>query len=138
MEGLGRVFNVIPIAAGVAVNLKRGQAVSFIVTGNDTFTVTCADTFAGSYASPGNILTRKVTNTATNGTAAWAEATQAASNAVVIASGAASIHVSGDSLPDGKQFVKCSVGGAGLVTAILHDLTEMRAPANLPALSSAA
>ncbi|MEA5366095.1 hypothetical protein VA596_41665 [Amycolatopsis sp., V23-08] len=138
MEGLGRVFNVIPIAAGVAVSLKRGVAVTFVCTGNDTFTLTCADTFGGSYATPGNIITRKVTNTATNGTAAWAEATQAASNAVTIASGAASIHVGADSLPDGKAFVKCSAGGSGLVMAILHDLTEQRTPANLPALSSAA
>lgn len=136
MEGLGRVFNVIPIAAGVAVSLKRAQAVTFVCTGNDTFTVTCADTFAGSYATPGNILTRKVTNTATNGTAAWAEATQTAANAVTIASGTAAIHVSGDSLPDGKAYVKCAVGSAGLVTAIVHDLNTQRGPANLPALSA--
>jgi hypothetical protein len=136
MEALGREFNVVPIAAGVAISLKRAQAVTFICTGNDTFTITCADTFGGSYATPGNILTRKVTNAQTNGTAAWAETTQAASNAVTIASGTVSIHVSGDSLPDGKAYVKCSVGAAGLVTAIVHDLNTQRTPANLPALSA--
>lgn len=136
MEALGREFNVIPIAAGVAVSLKQADAVTFICTGNDTFTITCADTFGGSYATPGNILTRKVTNTATNGTAAWAEASQAASNAVTIASGTTAIHVSGDSLPDGKAYVKCSVGASGLVTAIVHDLKTGRTPANLPALSA--
>jgi sarcosine oxidase gamma subunit len=136
MEGLGREFNVVPIAAGVAISLKRAQAVTFICTGNDTFTLTVADTFAGSYATPGNIVTRKVTNTATNGTAVWAEATQAASNAVTISSGTVSIHVSGDSLPDGKAYVKCTQSSAGLVTAIVHDLTTQRTPANLPALSA--
>lgn len=136
MEALGREFNVIPIAAGVAVNLKNADAVTFVCTGNDTFTITCAETFGGSYATPGNILTRKVTSTATNGTATWVEATQAASNAVTIASGTTAIHVSGDSLPDGKAYVKCSAGAAGLVTAIVHDLKMQRTPANLPALSA--
>lgn len=136
MEALGREFNVIPIAAGVAVSLKQATGVTFVCTGNDTFTITTADTFGGSYATPGNILTRKVTNTATNGTAAWAEATQAASNAVVIASGTASIHVPADALPDGKAYVKCTASSAGLVTAIVHDLTTQRAPSNLPALSA--
>lgn len=136
MEALGREFNVIPIAAGVAVSLKQATGVTFICTGNDTFTITVADSFAGSYATPGNILTRKVTNTATNGTAAWAEATQSASNAVVIASGTTSIHVPAESLPDGKAYVKCTASSAGLVTAIVHDLTTQRAPSNLPALSA--
>ncbi|MFD5245005.1 hypothetical protein ACFWIW_10700 [Amycolatopsis sp. NPDC058340] len=136
MEGLGREFNAIPIAAGVGVSLKNATGVTFICTGADTFTVTCADTLAGSYASPGNILTRKVTNAQTNGTAAWAETTQAASNAVTIASGATAIHVAAESLPDGKAYVKCTPSGAGLVAAIVHDLTTRRAPANLPALSA--
>lgn len=136
MEALGREFNIIPIAAGVAVSLKNATGVTFICTGNDTFTVTVADTFGGSYATPGNILTRKVTNAQTNGTAAWAEALQSASNAVTIASGTVSIHVPAESLPDGKAYVKCSAGAAGLVTAITHDLTTQRTPANLPALSA--
>ena len=136
MEGLGRSFNVVPIAAGVAISMKGCTGVTFICTGNDTFTLTVADSFAGSYATPGNILTRKVTNTATNGTAAWAETTQAASNAVTIASGTTSIHVPANALPDDKVYIKCSVGASGLVTAITHDLVSQRKPANLPALSA--
>lgn len=136
MEGLGRSFNVVPIAAGVAISMKGCTGVTFICTGNDTFTLTVSDSFAGSYATPGNILTRKVTNTATNGTAAWAETTQSASNAVVIASGTTSIHVPANALPDDKVYIKCSVGASGLVTAITHDLVSQRKPANLPALSA--
>ena len=63
MEGLGRVFNVVPIAAGKAVSLKAAAGVTFICTGNDTFTITVSDTFGGSYATPGNIITKKITNT---------------------------------------------------------------------------
>ncbi len=136
MEGLGRSFNVVPIAAGVAISMKGCTGVTFICTGNDTFTITCSDSFAGSYATPGNILTRKVTCSATNGTAAWAETTQAASNAVVISSGTTAIHVPANALPDDKVYVKCSVGASGLVQAITHDLVSQRKPANLPALSA--
>jgi len=136
MEGLGRVFNVIPIAAGQAISLKNAAAVTFVCTGNDTFTVTASATFGGSYASPGNIVTKKYTNTATNGTAAWVKATQTASNAVVSASGTVVFTVRGTSLPDPNAYVKCSVGASGLVYAIVHDLVVQRTPGNLPALSA--
>ncbi|QYN26692.1 hypothetical protein [Amycolatopsis sp. DSM 110486] len=116
--------------------MKNATGLTFICTGADTFTLTVSDTLGGAYASPGNIITRKVTNTATNGTAAWAESTQAASNAVTIASGAVAIHVPAASLPDGKAYVKCAAGAAGLVTAVVHDLTVQRTPANLAALSA--
>ncbi len=136
MEALGRLFNVIPIAAGVAVNLKEWGAVTFVCTGNDTFTLTSSDAFAGSYATPGNILTRKYTNTATNGSAAWVEATQTAANTVVISSGTVVIHVDAGSLPDGHAFLKCTASAAGLVKAIVHDTTRQRRPSTYAALSA--
>jgi hypothetical protein len=131
MEGLGKDFNIVPIAAGAGLSLRDAGGVTFVCTGNDTFTLTVADTFAGSYATPGNILTKKITNTATNGTAAWVSATQSASNAVTISSGSVAFYVSGDSLPDGKAYVKVSAGGSGLVTAVFHDLTSQRKADNL-------
>jgi hypothetical protein len=131
MEGLGKEFNIVPIAAGAGLSLRDAGGVTFVCTGNDTFTLTVADTFAGSYATPGNILTKKITNTATNGTAAWVSATQSASNAVTISSGSVAFYVSGDSLPDGKAYVKVSAGGSGLVTAVFHDLTSQRKADNL-------
>lgn len=131
MEGLGRLINVVPIAAGAGLSLRDATGVTFICTGNDTFTLTCSDTFAGSYASPGSTITHKITNTATNGTAAWVTATQTAANTVVIASGTVAFYVSGDSLPDGKAYVKVSAGGSGLVTAVFHDLTTQRKADNL-------
>lgn len=135
-EGLGSAFNAVPIAAGVGLSLVNADGVTFICTGNDTFTITVASTFAGSYATPGNTIVRKFTNTATNGTAAWVAATQAASNAVTIASGAVAFFVSADSLPDAKTYVKCTASSAGLVTAVFTGLTSQRTPANLPILSA--
>jgi len=131
MAGLGREFNVVPIAAGVGLSLRDCAGVSFVCTGNDTFTITVADSFAGSYATPGNIITTKQTNTATNGSAAWVTASQSASNAVTISSGTVVFYVSGDALPDGKSYVKVSAGAAGLVTAVFHDLSTSRKPDNL-------
>lgn len=136
MYGLGRVFNVIPIAAGNAFRLRGASAVTLVCTGNDTFTVTASSTFGGSYSSPGNIITRKWTNTATNGTAAWVEGTQAASNAVTIASGTVVFSVLTSQLADPNDYVKVSVGASGLVTAILHDLVVARKPANLEILGA--
>lgn len=136
MEGLGRLFDVVPIAAGRGLSLVGADAVTFIVTGNDTFTLTCSDTFAGSYATPGNIITYAYTNTATNGSAAWVKTTQAAANTVVIASGTAAFRISASSLPDTKRYVKLTAGGSGLVTAILHDLLKQRTPPNLLVVSA--
>jgi hypothetical protein len=136
MYGLGRVLNVIPIAAGQAFKFRGASAVTFVCTGNDTFTLTASSSFGGSYSSPGNVITRKQTCTATNGTAAWVEATQAASNAVTIASGTVVFGVLTSQIADPNDYIKVSVGGSGLVTAILHDLTVQRKPANLEVLGS--
>jgi hypothetical protein len=136
MYGLGRVLNVIPIAAGQAFKFRGASAVTFVCTGNDTFTLTASSSFGGSYSSPGNVITRKQTCTATNGTAAWAEATQAASNAVTIASGTVVFGVLTSQIADPNDYLKVSVGGSGLVTAILHDLTVQRKPANLEILGA--
>lgn len=136
MEGLGRLFNVVPIAAGVEINMREVDAVTFVCTGNDTFTITAANAIGGSYTSPGSIITNKYTNTSTAGAAKWVRATQSAANAVTIASGAVAFTVNGSSLADGQTTVKCSAGGSGLVFAILHDLKSKRGPANLPAVAS--
>lgn len=132
MEGLGRLINVVPIAAGAGLSMKAASAVTFVCTGADTFTVTVASTFGGAYATPGAIITRYYQSTATNGTAAWTKQTQAASNAVVQAGAYTTVFsVFGSQLPDPKCYIKCSVGASGLVMAVFHDLTVQRGPANL-------
>jgi len=136
MQGLGREFNVVPIASGVAISMKQCAGLSFVCTGNDTFTITTSATFAGSYATPGNIITTKYTNTSTGGTAAWVKASQAASNAVTIGSGTVVIFVGSSMLADPLAYVKCTASGAGLVAAVLHDLEVQRTPANLTIVSA--
>jgi hypothetical protein len=130
-EALGRTVNVVPIAASRGLSLQGAGGLTFVCTGNDTFTITVASTFGGSYATPGSIITKKYTNTATNGTAAWVEATQSASNAVTISSGTVAFYVGEDQLPDGKTYVKVTPSSAGLVTAVYSDLDAQRTPANL-------
>ena len=136
IEQLGRLFNAVPIAAGNAVSCKDCQGYTFICTGNDTFTVTSASTFGGSYATPGNIITRKQTNTATNGTAKWVQATQSASNAVTIASGSVAFYIDANDLPSGNTYIKVSVAASGLVFAVAGDLLVQRDAGSVPALSA--
>src|SRR5260221_1271796 len=55
MEGLGRIYNVVPIAAGVGISLKHCSGITFVCTNsaiNAVFTVTVAPTFAGTYVAP--------------------------------------------------------------------------------------
>lgn len=136
LEQIGRVFNLVPIAAGKALSLKDAEGVTFVCTGADTFTLTSSATFGGSYATPGNIITRKLTNTATDGTAKWVNATQAGSNAVTIASGAVAFYIDGADLPAGNAYVKVSAAASGLVIAVLGDLAVQRDPANLAAIGA--
>jgi hypothetical protein len=137
IEPLGRLFNVVPIAASVGLSLKNAAGVLFVCTGNDTFSLTASATFAGSYSSTGwTPITRKYTNTATNGTAAWVKAAQAAAAAVTISSGTVAFWLDGASLLDTMTYVKCTPSSAGLVTAVFADLFAARTPANLPIVSA--
>lgn len=133
---LGDEVNVVPIAAGKGLSMKSCSGILFICTGNDTFTLTVANTLSGSYATPGNIILKKYTNTATDGTAAWVDATQAASNAVTISSGSVAFEVGQAQLTDPAAYVKVTASGSGLVVAVLHDLKVRRTPGNLPAVSA--
>ncbi len=131
MEGLGRAFNVVPIAASQGLSMKDCSAITFVCTGADTFTLTAATTFGGSYTSPGAIITRRANATATNGTAAWTRVTQAAANTLVVASGMSVVTIGQAQMPDPAAYLKMTPTGAGLVVAILHDLKVKRAPENL-------
>jgi hypothetical protein len=138
MEGLGRLVDVIPIAAGQAFKFRGASACLFVCTGNDTFTLTVANTFSGSYATPGNLINHYYQRADTNGTHAWTKQTQAASNAVVQGNAGytTAFEVLTSWMTDPAAYLKVSVGGSGLVTAILHDLTVARKPANLEILGA--
>ena len=135
MEGLGRLFNVVPIAASASISLKDASGVTFIVTGGDTFTLNSQPT-AGGAATALAVVGRYQTSTATDGSAKWVEATQAAASTVTIASGAAVFYVDMADLPDGADYVEVVPAATGLVTAIVHDLSVQRDPKNLAALNA--
>lgn len=135
MEGLGRVFNIIPVADGVFVNLTASTAVTFIgvKSGGDTYTVQSSATASG--GADLDVVTYWYESTAADGSAAWTKhASQTADAAVVSTAILVGIEVTGKSLPDGHKYVKCTSTSTGLVYAIVHDLTVQRKPANLPAL----
>jgi len=153
MEALGRLYNVVPIAAGQGISLKTSAAVTFVCTGNDTFTLTVATTFAGSYVTPpttaigGGLIRVKYTNPQTNGTGVWTQVKLASgsyANSATISSGTVVFAVYPIDLTPSTSggggtnyaYIKCSVGSSGLVTAIAGDLTEQRSPQNLPALGA--
>lgn len=137
MEGLGRLFNFVPIAAGTLLSMKDCSGYTFSVTGNDTFTLKSAATYNGSVTALATI-TGYYTCTSTSGGAAWVKASQAAASTLVIASGAAMFYVDAGDLPSAAEYVEVTAAGSGLVYAIPHDLLVQRASANLRQLSGSA
>lgn len=142
--GLGRVFDVVPVAASQGISMQNCNAIDFVCTesgGATTFTLTVATTFAGTYRAF-NFFTPNFTpftyyytrTSDTAGTVAWARQTQTAASTVVSAatSDTLVIPLFATQLPDGYSYVKLTAtGGTGLVCAVLHDLAVARMPANL-------
>lgn len=140
MEGLGRLFNVVPTGDDVYVPMDECTGVTFIGVNaaGETWTVT-EQKADGS----GDQVLPCVTHyyvQATSG-AAWARVPsngteQAAASAVVTTASqdVVAIFVSASQLSDGYNQVKLASTGAGTVTAIMHDLRVKRAPENLRAV----
>lgn len=139
MEGLGRVFNVVPAAVGLYINMKDCSAISFVCTGagsGSTFNIQEAkNSSGGSVQDVGAVISQYYTTTDTDGSVAWTKVTQAAADETgSIASGSvAVVTVECSKLDDGFDYVSCSDSASqgGTVIAILHDLTVQRTPANL-------
>lgn len=148
MEGLGRLYDFVPVASGKAFRLNANSAVALLAvassTTTTTLTVTYASTFAGSYtafttANGANQPGHYYLNTASDGTGQWVTTTTSwASNVLTIGatSGYASlVEIFGTQLPAGAAYLKVTAANATLV-AVVHDLTVMRKPDNLVALGS--
>ena len=137
MEGLGRLYDGIPIAAGQGFKFRGASAVAFWCTGADTFTITVASSLSGSYATPGSIITHYEQRADTNGTHAWTIVTQAASNAVVQANAGYTTYfeVLTSMLTDPAAYIKVTASASGLVFAQPHDLVLQRKPSNLEILA---
>jgi len=134
-DGLGRVFNIIPTADGVEVNLRDAGAVTFVCVGADTYTL---QESVGAAGTPQDlpIVERVYANANADGSTAWTLAEQAASKDVVVAAGVKVFTVRADELTDGYTHVDVSSAATGLVYAITHDLHTQRKPSNLPALGA--
>lgn len=140
MEALGRTFNTVFTAAGAWVNVRDCSGVTFLCynTSSDTLTLTEAkDASSTGAQSPTNLLLTTYYTTKVDGTAAWTKHTQAAANTLTAGGSGASavtcVYVDTKGLDDQYDYIKLAVGGATTVTAILHDLTVQRGPANLVA-----
>lgn len=138
---LGRLINPQYLMDNRYVSLRDAASVGFLcyLTGaaGDTYTVTEAKDAAGTGAQVLATVTDYWTNTG-NGSDAWTRHTQAAASTVVTAAAAtencAYFEVHGVELSDGFDYVKVASTGAGIVIAILHDLTVQRKPSNLAAI----
>lgn len=149
MSGLGRVFDVIPLAAGVYFSMKNASAVSLVCTTSTTTTTSIALTAATTY-SAGTTSTWTTAhgfgqtafwykNTTDVGTAGWAKQTSVwTTNSLALAGTSADVSV----VPIfTSQFADtyCYLNAAATnctIVAILHDLTVQRAPDNLAILGA--
>lgn len=138
MDGLGRVFNVLPVADGVLVPLRDAGAVTFVcyLAAGDTYTVQEAEDSSGTGAQNLAAVDHYYDSTGLGG--AWSAQTQAAA-ATVVNDGTSGhdcsvFTINAEQLSDGFTHVKCTSTSTGTVVAILHDLTVQRTPENLAAL----
>lgn len=135
MEALGRLFNVLPVADDVYVDLSDAAGVTFVgvLTSGDTWTLT-EQKRDGSGDQVLTTITRYWT-AATVG-AAWVLHTQAAASTVVTTASedVVVIEVEAIELTDGYSQVKIASTSTGTVFAIKRDLLVQRKPSNLPAL----
>lgn len=146
MQGLGKVFNVVPVCtAGGAISMRDCSAISFVITGSTAVpTLTIATSFGGTYRAASFFtpawapIATVYWSTLTTGTTAWNKLaiTAAATFTLGTTTGlttatSAVFTVFGSQMPAGYSYIKCTVTGSGIGAAILHDLTVQRAPANL-------
>jgi hypothetical protein len=143
-EVLGRLANVIPIAAGKPFKLRNASVAMFVVTGATAVaTLNERQTFGGAdTALP--VIKTVYWSTVTDGTAAWnklilAAAVNTFTNGTTTGLTTALttvFHVYTAHLSDPFAYLNCVMGGSGLVSVYLGDLTVQRGPAALEILGS--
>lgn len=142
MDGLGRVNNVVPVAAGVWINVQDCSGVQFVCTNasGDTYTLLEAKDASGTGSkSPVALNITRYYTGPVSGTAAWVEHVIPAANTTgaiggsgVLAVAVFDVDVKGiDPL---FHYIKVTATGSGTVVAIPHDLQVQRSPQNLVAL----
>jgi len=132
MEGLGRLFDVVTVAAGQSISLKQAAGVTFVCSAaaaSTSFTVNSQPSAGGS-ATACAAVTRVYTRSAHTGTVAWSDSGDitAESNVPVANGSEAAFYVDAADLPAGSPYVEVVVTGTGTVIAILHDLAQQENP----------
>lgn len=134
MEGLGRIFNVVPTADGVELNLRDYAGVTFFCVGADTYTIEESTSAAGAGAQG---LTKAgehyFTNAGAVGATQWVEVNDSTPAAAIVVAANAAVYVDASWLSAGYDFIECTSTATGLVVAVLHELSYQRNPALLPA-----
>lgn len=133
MDGLGRVFNVVPAASGVHIPLKDAASISFVTFEDDGSTIlTLKESIDG--ASEQNLAVMTSYHKAPGVGGTWTKVTQAAAATYDLSddttNDATVVTVYSAQLSDGFNCVEATVDG-GICIAILHDLNVQRAPAHL-------
>jgi len=135
MEGLGRIFNVVPTADAVEIDLRNAAGVTFICVGADTYTIREAQSGTGTGVQDLLAWEHWYTNSGAVGATQWVEASDSTPAAAAVIAANAAIYVDAKSLSDDFTHVQCNSTAAGLVVAIVHDLNVQRDPALLPVLT---
>ncbi len=134
MMGLGRVFNVVPAASGVTIPLTRASAVAFVTfedDGSTIATITEVDSTGTNSEQALDVDFEPHKAPGVGGTwTAMAEQDDTVDLGDDTTNDAMVLSVDAAQLSDGYDGVQCTVDG-GICIAIIHDLTEQRAPANL-------
>lgn len=134
MEGLGRIFNVVPTADGVELNLRDYGGVTFFCVGADTYTIQESTSAAGAGAQDlDSAGAHYFTNSGAVGATEWVEVTDETPDAAIVVAANAAVYVGADMLSAGFSYIECTSTAAGLVVAVLHELKQQRNPALLAA-----
>lgn len=145
-EALGRVFNAHYPADDVYISLVDAAGVTFLVHEVDGATqavLTFATDAAGTATSQPAVIDHFYGKSFDVSAGVWHKTTQAASATVNAADGTEdmiAIEVLSTMCPvvNGVryEYVKCTVDGAGIALAVLHDLAYKRAPQNLRSVTA--
>lgn len=137
MEGMGRTFNVVPVADGQDIDLTDAEGVTFVCVGNEAFTL--QEHTAGGVAGQNLAVIDRYYQGQDTGVAAWTLETQTAAATVDpddATNDTVAVFVDANSLSDGFTHVSMT-SATGATTAIVQDLAVQRSADNLPAAATA-
>lgn len=137
MEGLGRVFDIVPAAKTLYISMQNCSGIAFVCTSanSDSFNFQEAQDSAGTGAKDiGAVIKQYYTNADTDGSLHYSKTAQAAADETgTVATGSfVVVHILAPMLDDGFDYVSCTPSSTGTVIAVLYDLLVQRTPASMP------